>query len=101
MTANVPALIFDRVDFSYGQRPVLGNVSLRVEQGEFVALVGPNGGGKSTLLKLALGLIEPDRGQIRVFGVTPKQARSRLGYVPQFATFRRDFPLSVRETVLH
>ncbi len=101
MTANAPALTFDHVDFSYGQRIVLGNVSLRVEHGEFVALVGPNGGGKSTLVKLALGLVQPDRGEIQVLGVTPKQARPRLGYVPQFATFRRDFPLSVRETVLH
>jgi zinc transport system ATP-binding protein len=101
MTESAPALEFDHVDFAFDERPVLSDVSLRVARGEFLALIGPNGGGKSTLVKLALGLLRPDRGDVRVLGMPPTQARPRVGYVPQFATFRRDFPVSVRETVLH
>ncbi|MGQ9685549.1 MAG: metal ABC transporter ATP-binding protein [Thiobacillaceae bacterium] len=101
MSETAPALAFDQVDFAYGDRVVLSGVSLRVAHGEILALIGPNGGGKSTLLKLALGLLRPGRGEVRVLGMPPSQARPRVGYVPQFATFRRDFPISVRETVLH
>jgi zinc transport system ATP-binding protein len=101
MTETAPALEFDHVDFAFGNRAVLSGVSLRVAHGEFLALIGPNGGGKSTLVKLALGLLRPDRGEVRVLDMPPSQARPRAGYVPQFATFRRDFPISVRETVLH
>jgi zinc transport system ATP-binding protein len=101
MSEAAAALAFDHVDFAFGDRPVLSEVSLRVAHGEFLALIGPNGGGKSTLVKLALGLLRPDRGEVRVLGLPPDEARPRVGYVPQFATFRRDFPLSVRETVLH
>jgi len=94
------AIEFFDVDFAYGDSPVLEGVSLRVEAGDFWALLGPNGGGKSTLLKLALGLLEPDRGRIQVFGKTPSKARPRIGYVPQFATFPRDFPLAVQQVVV-
>ncbi len=101
MSNPAAALEFDRVDFAFGDRPVLSEVSLRVSHGEFLALIGPNGGGKSTLVKLALGLLQPDRGEVHMLGLPPAQARPRGGYVPQFATFRRYFPLSARETVLH
>ena len=94
------AIEFFDVDFAYGVVPVLEKVSLRVEAGEFWALLGPNGGGKSTLLKLALGLLHPDRGRILILGKTPSEARDRIGYVPQFATFPRDFPLAVDQVVL-
>jgi zinc transport system ATP-binding protein len=101
MTRPAAALEFDQVDFAFGDRAVLSGVSLGVAPGEFLALIGPNGGGKSTLVKIALGLLQPDRGVVRVLGLPPVQARPRVGYVPQFATFRRDFPVSVWETVLH
>jgi zinc transport system ATP-binding protein len=93
------AIEFVDVDFAYGGVPVLEKVSLRVEAGEFWALLGPNGGGKSTLLKLALGLLHPDRGRIQIFGEAPSEARAKVGYVPQFATFPRDFPLAVQQVV--
>jgi zinc transport system ATP-binding protein len=96
----VPALRFHHVSFAHGETRVLDDVSLDVGPGEFWALIGPNGGGKSTLLKLALGLLQPERGEIRVLGASPAAARSRVGYVPQFATFPRDFPLRVREVVI-
>ncbi len=86
--------------FSYNGHPVLTNVNLEVARGEFMALIGPNGGGKTTLLKLLLGLLEPDRGQIRIFGLPPRQAVSRMGYVPQNVHINRDFPISVIDVVL-
>jgi zinc transport system ATP-binding protein len=71
------------VTFSYGTAPVLERVDLRVEEGEFLGIVGPNAGGKSTLLKLILGLLEPLSGSIRVLGRRPREVGCRLGYVSQ------------------
>jgi zinc transport system ATP-binding protein len=65
-----------------------------------VAVVGPNGGGKTTLLKLILGALEPRFGEIRVLGASPEEARPRVGYVPQSVPFDPRFPVSVREVVL-
>lgn len=90
----------ERVGFAYGAVPVLEDVSLRVPAGEFLGLVGPNAGGKSTLLKLILGLLSPQRGRIRVLGQTPRKARRHLGYVPQYPSFPRDFPIDVLSVVL-
>ena len=98
MTA--PLIELDGVSFAYDDVPALEDVSLAVEDGEFMGLVGPNGGGKSTLLRIVLGLLAPDAGFVRVLGLPPDEARGAIGYVPQFAAFRRDFPVSVEETVL-
>jgi zinc transport system ATP-binding protein len=95
-----PVIELQNVSFRYDGLVILERVNLTVEQGEFLGVVGPNGGGKTTLLKLLLGLLEPLQGTVRVLGGTPAQVRSAIGYVPQFATFRRDFPISVEETVL-
>ncbi|MCB2263665.1 MAG: ABC transporter ATP-binding protein [Candidatus Thiosymbion ectosymbiont of Robbea hypermnestra] len=88
------------LSFSYGAAPVLEGVNLQVEAGEFLGIVGPNAGGKSTLLKLILGLLEPQSGQISVLGERPREATRRLGYVPQYPGFPRDFPITVEQTVL-
>jgi zinc transport system ATP-binding protein len=98
---SASALRFEGVDYAFGVTPALIDVSLHVSRGEFLALVGPNGGGKSTLLKLALGLLEPGAGRVEVLGTEPRRARARVGYVPQFAGFPRDFPVTVGEAVLH
>ena len=95
-----PVIALDGVNFAYGAVPVLSDLSFRIGRGEFVGLVGPNAGGKSTLLKLILGLLTPQSGQVRVLGRTPREARRRLGYVPQHPTFARDFPISVEQLVL-
>ena len=71
-----------------------------MHEGEFIGVVGPNGGGKTTLLKLILGLIRPDKGYIKVFGDTPVNSRPLVEYVPQHSTFDLDFPISVIDVVL-
>lgn len=96
-----PVIEINNISFTYTREPVLKDVTLSVSEEEFLGIVGPNAGGKSTLIKLILGILEPDNGSIAVLGTTPEEARSRIGYVPQYPTFsRRDFPINVRETVL-
>jgi zinc transport system ATP-binding protein len=90
------------VDFAYpGRAAVLRGVDLAVAEGEFVAIAGPNGGGKTTLLRIALGLERPIRGEARLFGERPDrlQERFRIGYLAQRAQLAIDAPVSVREVV--
>jgi len=86
--------------FGYDADPVLEDVNLSLGQNDFVCLVGPNGGGKTTLLRLILGLLTPDRGTIRIFGLPPEKARHRVGYMPQYAQLDSQFPVSVLDVVL-
>jgi zinc transport system ATP-binding protein len=95
-----PAAELENVSLALRGVPVLEDVTLRIEAGDYLALLGPNGGGKSTLLKVLLGLLEPDRGSVRVFGQAPRVARGRIGYVPQYFRFDRDFPIRVADVVL-
>jgi zinc transport system ATP-binding protein len=88
------------LNFSYGGPRVLQDLELVVPEGEFLGVVGPNAGGKSTLLKLVLGLLTPRTGRVRVLGRTPEAARNQVGYVPQYPQFRRDFPITVEQVVL-
>jgi zinc transport system ATP-binding protein len=91
----------DDLCFAYGRDVVLDHVSIRVEAGEFVALVGPNGSGKSTLVRMLVGLLAPDAGTARLFGEPARHARdrSRIGYVPQRAQLVGTLPATVREIV--
>lgn len=84
----------------YGQTPALTNVSFQVEEGEFLGIMGPNGGGKSTLLKAMLGLVPITQGSIKIYNQDVKEKGSSIGYVPQFATMDKRFPISVFEVVL-
>ena len=90
----------ENVSFSYGGATVLQDIDLEIEQGEFLGLVGPNAGGKSTLLKLMLGLIKPSRGRVTLFGKSPRTGRVRIGYCPQYTQFSRNYPITVEEVVL-
>ncbi len=83
----------------YNGEAVIRNINLQIFQGDFIGLIGPNGGGKTTLLKTILGLLEPQQGQIRVLGKAPKSGRRHIGYVPQFSAFDSDFPISVKDVV--
>lgn len=86
--------------FSYNGQTVLREVNLSVAARELVCVVGPNGGGKTTLVKLMLGLLRPTRGRVRIFGRPPERARGRIGYAPQHAEFDPEFPVSVMDVVL-
>lgn len=88
------------VSFAYDNIPVLENISLDIEEKEFLGIIGPNAGGKSTLLKLVLGLLKPQSGSIRIQGKKPRQQRNIIGYVPQYPAFSRDFPITVKQAVL-
>jgi zinc transport system ATP-binding protein len=89
----------DHVWFSYQASPVLVDVTFALPRGEFLGIIGPNGGGKTTLLRLMVGL-KPDRGTIRVLGQEPSVASSKVGYVPQDTDFNRGFPISVLDVAL-
>jgi zinc transport system ATP-binding protein len=78
----------------------LEGITLDVREGDFLGVIGPNGGGKTTLLKVVLGLVKPARGEVRVLGGTPHDGRRRIGYVPQHSLFDRDFPINVVNAVL-
>ncbi|MEJ2760210.1 MAG: ABC transporter ATP-binding protein [Gammaproteobacteria bacterium] len=95
-----PVVEIEDLSFSYGEVPVLEHVSLTIGKEEFFGIIGPNASGKSTLLRLMLGLMEPDRGSVRLLDTSPRQARTRVGYVPQHPGYRREFPVSVRDVVL-
>ncbi len=90
----------DSISFAYDGKQVLQDVSFQVSEGEFVALFGPNGGGKTTLFHLLMGFLKPQRGEIRLFNQKPKEARKELAWVPQNFHFDPYFPLSVEEVVL-
>lgn len=87
------------VHLAFGPVTVLEDVDLTIRDDDFLAIIGPNGGGKSVLLKVLLGLLEPNRGSVTLFGTRPCRSRGRVGYVPQHAGFDRDYPVSVREVV--
>ncbi|GBC61033.1 ABC transporter ATP-binding protein [Desulfonema ishimotonii] len=95
-----PVLEIRDLSFSYTGQPVLENVSLTLSKGNYTALIGPNGGGKTTLLKLMAGLLKPSRGTVRVLGLPPRQAAGRIGYVPQEIGINKSFPVSVTDVVL-
>ncbi len=101
--ARVAAVEVDHVCFTYpgAASSALSDISLRVEPGERLGILGPNGGGKSTLLKLILGLLRPSSGTIRVGGLSPEAARKRgvIGYVPQRSGVELALPISAREVV--
>ena len=90
----------DQVSVAFGGMKVLDQVTLRVSEGDFLGIIGPNGGGKTTLLRLILGLEKPVSGSVRVFGLPPGASPGRIGYVPQRLFFDREFPISVRDLVL-
>ena len=98
-----PLIEVRNVTFGYGREVVLDRVSLAVERRDFLAVIGPNGGGKTTLLKVILGLVRPWSGEVAFHlssGASGSDPRGRLGYVPQFSTFDKDFPLRLGDMVL-
>jgi len=96
-----PAIIdIDQVTFSYNGQVVLANVDLHIYEGDFVAMIGPNGGGKTTLLKLILGLLKPSKGRVQVLNLPPRKASHYIGYVPQDVHINQKFPITAMDVVL-
>ena len=97
-----PLLDIKDISFEYEQTKALENISMKVEEGDFLAILGPNGSGKSTLLKIMLGLIKPSKGSIQLFGIDSKNFKHRewIGYVSQKSnSFNSGFPATVEEVV--
>lgn len=93
--AGQPLIQVRDVTFGYGREVVLEHVDLDIHERDFLAVIGPNGGGKTTLVKVILGLLRPWSGE-----VVSRVPRGHMGYVPQFSTFDRSFPLRVQDVVL-
>lgn len=102
-TTNSSALSVEHVWFSYNGHSVLEDVTFHIESGTSYGLIGPNGGGKTTLLKLTIGLLPLTRGSIHVFGLSPEQTRKIpgiIGYIPQQTHIDWNFPVTVEDVVL-
>jgi len=99
-TAVASDVALEHVTFGYDDRPVIEDATFSVARGDFVCVVGPNGGGKTTLLKLLLGILRPQRGRVEVLGRDPVQARRHVGYMPQHSHFDQQFPVTAFEVVL-
>ena len=101
---DTPAIELNDVSYAYAGAPAVHGVTLRIERGDFTAIVGPNGSGKTTLVKVMLGLIKPDNGSVRVFGTEIEQFKDwhRIGYVPQVVPgIHSMFSIAVAEVVAH
>ena len=88
------------LSFAYEKQEVLEAITLKVEAKDFLAIIGPNGGGKSTLLKLLLGIYSYKKGSITLFGKPPLKSLAEIGYVPQNTNVNTDFPIKVIEVVM-
>lgn len=98
-TLPPPVLEISHLWAGYPGEVVLEDVNLTLRPLDFVGLIGPNGGGKTTLLKVILGLLPPLRGDIRILGEPVNVGRKQIGYVPQYVEFDRDFPITVWDVV--
>ena len=91
---------FQNVWVRYDGITALEDVNLSITEHDFLGIIGPNGGGKSTLLKVILGLVKPDKGKVTVLGKSPEASRDKIGYVSQYYAFDRDFPVSVWDVAM-
>lgn len=94
------AIEIESLSFGYKRELVLENISFRVKERDFFAIIGPNGGGKSTLLKLIVGLLTPQEGKISIFGESVSKVISKIGYVPQNTDINIKFPIRAIEVVM-
>lgn len=88
------------LSFAYADNVILDSISLTINKGDYLAIIGPNGGGKTTFVKLLLGLKEKSSGEITICDTTPKKARNKIGYLPQYINFNMDMPINVMDIVL-
>jgi zinc transport system ATP-binding protein len=93
------AIQIHNLNFQYDENPLLQDVSIEIAKGECLAVFGPNGGGKTTLLKLLMGFLKPSSGTILLDGAEPQKSRRKMGYVPQISQLDRQFPITALEVV--
>ena len=96
---SYPVIEIENITAGYDDRVVLEDINLNVNQSDFIGLIGPNGGGKTTLLNVILGLIKPSRGWVRIMGQNVDDGRCMVGYVPQVVEIDRQFPIRIWEVV--
>jgi zinc/manganese transport system ATP-binding protein len=99
MMSEIPALLLDQATLRLGGKTLWSDLSLTVPRGEFLAVLGPNGSGKTSLLRTFLGLQSPDSGRVEVLGRAPRRGSQAVGYVPQQRAFDPDLPLRGRDLV--
>jgi zinc transport system ATP-binding protein len=97
---TLKAVEISHLSIKFNEQLILNDINFSIEEKDFMAIIGPNGGGKTTLLKVILGILTPDEGKVKVFGKEPKKAKDLMGYLPQRLDFDHDFPINVFETVL-
>ena len=97
---NKPIIEVKNLSFSYDKEKVLEDINVSIKKKDFFAIIGPNGGGKSTFLKLLLGILKPDSGSIKVFGDDVEKNFLKFGYVPQDTGINKNFPIKVLDVVL-
>lgn len=97
-----PIIQLNNIHFSYSQEEVIKDTSLTIHKGDYVGIIGPNGGGKSTLLKIMLGILKPNNGQVKLFSTNITQFKNweKIGYVPQRTYIDMNFPVTVEEVVM-
>ncbi|MCK9152470.1 metal ABC transporter ATP-binding protein [Methanobacterium alcaliphilum] len=98
MAQNV--IVLKNINYVLNKNYILEDITISIKENDFLAIIGPNGGGKSTLLQIILGLIKPTSGYVEVLGESPEKSRNFVGYLPQHTHFETDFPINVFETVL-
>ena len=96
---NVPVVELIDAELRYGDRRLWSNLNLKIMPGEFIAILGPNGSGKTSLLRVLLGLNELSNGSVKVNGEAPRKGSNKIGYVPQQKAFDKDLPIRGRDLV--
>lgn len=93
-------IVLENISAAYGDRVVLHDVNLTIHKNDFLGVIGPNGGGKTTLIKVILGLMKPVKGKIHFYDGTQSVDHIRMGYLPQYNSIDNKFPISVEEVIL-
>ena len=101
VTHSQTIIELEDVSFTYNTEEVLKKVSLQIHKGDYVGIIGPNGGGKSTILKIMIGLLTPSSGKVKLFGQEIQHFRDwpKIGYVSQKTSIDTNFPVTVEEVV--
>lgn len=97
---DIPAVKLSNLYARYDDIVALEDINCEIKHGDYLGIIGPNGGGKTTLLKILLGLLKPAKGKALIYGKPPSQGRTLIGYVPQYTVFDREYPINVWDVAL-